>query len=71
MNYLAIPTDPSVYSRTPEEFWCVHDVQRGTARSQVADQIAETLAAVGVQHIYGIVGDSLNGLTDASRRLPA
>ena len=34
----------------------------------VADQIAETLAAVGVKRIYGIVGDSLNGLTDAIRR---
>jgi pyruvate dehydrogenase (quinone) len=34
----------------------------------VADQIAETLAAVGVKRIYGIVGDSLNGLTDALRR---
>ena len=29
----------------------------------VADQFAETLAAVGVKRIYGIVGDSLNGLT--------
>jgi pyruvate dehydrogenase (quinone) len=34
----------------------------------VADQFAETLAAVGVRRIYGIVGDSLNGLTDAIRR---
>ena len=34
----------------------------------VADQIAEILAAVGVKRIYGIVGDSLNGITDASRR---
>jgi pyruvate dehydrogenase (quinone) len=34
----------------------------------VADQFAETLAAVGVKRIYGIVGDSLNGLTDAIRR---
>jgi len=33
----------------------------------VADQFAETLAAAGVQRIYGIVGDSLNGLTDAIR----
>jgi pyruvate dehydrogenase (quinone) len=30
----------------------------------VADQFAEALAAVGVKRIYGIVGDSLNGLTD-------
>src|SRR5271166_8991 len=34
----------------------------------VADQLAETLAAVGVKRIYGIVGDSLNGLTDSIRR---
>jgi len=34
----------------------------------VADQFAEILAAVGVKRIYGIVGDSLNGLTDAVRR---
>src|SRR4030088_2820144 len=34
----------------------------------VADQFAETLAAVGVKRIYGIVGDSLNGLTDALQR---
>ena len=37
------------------------------ARS-VADQFAETLAAAGVKRIYGIVGDSLNGITDALRR---
>ena len=34
----------------------------------VADQFAETLTAAGVKRIYGIVGDSLNGLTDAIRR---
>ena len=34
----------------------------------VADQFAETLAAAGVKRIYGIVGDSLNGITDALRR---
>src|ERR1700694_1557531 len=34
----------------------------------VADQFADTLAAVGVKRIYGIVGDSLNGLTDSLRR---
>ena len=34
----------------------------------VADQFAETLATVGVTRIYGIVGDSLNGLTDSIRR---
>jgi pyruvate dehydrogenase (quinone) len=34
----------------------------------VADQFAETLAVAGVKRVYGIVGDSLNGLTDAFRR---
>ena len=34
----------------------------------VADQFAETLAAAGVKRIYGIVGDSLNGITDAIRQ---
>jgi pyruvate dehydrogenase (quinone) len=33
-----------------------------------ADLLAETLAHVGVRRIYGVVGDSLNGLTDALRR---
>ena len=32
-----------------------------------ADQFAETLAIAGVKRIYGIVGDSLNGLTDSIR----
>ncbi|HEY1890582.1 MAG TPA: thiamine pyrophosphate-binding protein, partial [Steroidobacteraceae bacterium] len=36
--------------------------------STVADQFAEVLAAGGVKRVYGIVGDSLNGLTDAIRR---
>jgi hypothetical protein len=34
---------------------------------RVADQFVEILAAAGVKRIYGIVGDSLNGLTDALR----
>lgn len=34
----------------------------------VADQMVETLLTAGVKHIYGIVGDSLNGFTDALRR---
>ncbi|MEL7683150.1 ubiquinone-dependent pyruvate dehydrogenase [Citromicrobium bathyomarinum] len=34
----------------------------------VADQMVDTLKAAGVQRIYGIVGDSLNGFTDALRR---
>jgi pyruvate dehydrogenase (quinone) len=34
----------------------------------VADQFAAILAAAGVKRVYGVVGDSLNGLTDALRR---
>jgi len=34
----------------------------------VADQFIETLAAAGVKRIYGVVGDSLNGLTEAIRK---
>jgi pyruvate dehydrogenase (quinone) len=35
---------------------------------KVADQFADVLVAAGVKRIYGIVGDSLNGLTDSLRR---
>src|SRR6201991_1448621 len=34
-----------------------------------ADYMAETLAQAGVERIYGVVGDSLNGFTDSLRRL--
>jgi len=34
-----------------------------------ADFMAEALAQAGVKRIYGVVGDSLNGFTDALRRL--
>ena len=36
--------------------------------STAADFMAETLANAGVKRIYGVVGDSLNGFTDALRR---
>ncbi len=36
--------------------------------SSVAESLVATLAAAGVKRIYGIVGDSLNGITDAMRR---
>jgi hypothetical protein len=45
----------------------VHRGERAMAKT-VADQFAEVLAIAGVKRIYGIVGDSLNGLTDAIRR---
>lgn len=34
----------------------------------VAEQITATLKGVGVERIYGVVGDSLNGITDALRK---
>src|SRR5260370_22631145 len=34
----------------------------------VAEDLVDTLAKAGVQRIYGIVGDSLNPVTDAIRR---
>ena len=34
----------------------------------IADHLAQTLAAAGVSHIWGVAGDSLNGLTDSLRR---
>jgi pyruvate dehydrogenase (quinone) len=34
---------------------------------KVADVFIETLAAAGVQRVYGVVGDSLNALTEAIR----
>lgn len=34
----------------------------------VADQMVDTLTAAGVKRVYGIVGDSLNGFTDALRK---
>ena len=37
--------------------------------STAADYMAKALAEAGVKRVYGIVGDSLNGFTDALRRL--
>lgn len=38
------------------------------ANTKVADVVTETLHVAGVQRIYGVVGDSLNGITDSLRR---
>ena len=37
-------------------------------KTLIADLFADTLHLAGVQRIYGVVGDSLNGLTDSLRR---
>jgi hypothetical protein len=34
---------------------------------KVADLLVDVLAEAGVRRIYGVVGDSLNGITDAIR----
>src|SRR5215475_3063824 len=42
--------------------------RRDMARA-VADFMVETLKQAGVKRVYGVVGDSLNGFSDALRRL--
>src|ERR1700736_2307497 len=37
------------------------------ARKKVAELFVETLAMAGVKRVYGVAGDSLNGITDAIR----
>src|ERR1700733_1421754 len=37
------------------------------ATTKIANIIVETLASVGVKRVYGVPGDSLNGITDAIR----
>ena len=36
-----------------------------SAPINVADMVVETLQEIGVRRIYGVVGDSLNGITEA------
>jgi pyruvate dehydrogenase (quinone) len=36
--------------------------------NNIADLLVETLAVAGVERVYGVSGDSLNGITDAIRR---
>src|ERR1700712_862267 len=38
------------------------------AHQTIAELIVDTLIAAGVKRIYGVTGDSLNGLSDALRR---
>lgn len=38
------------------------------ATKTVADLLVQTLAAAGVERLYGVSGDSLNGITDSIRR---
>src|ERR1700724_1686880 len=43
-------------------------LRRHVMTRTVAEHLVDTLAQAGVQRIYGIVGDSLNPVTDAIRR---
>lgn len=38
------------------------------AKQTAAELLVDTLAAAGVKRVYGVAGDSLNGITDAIRR---
>src|SRR5258708_15533023 len=38
-------------------------------RQTIADYLARTLAAADVERIWGVTGDSLNGLSDSLQRL--
>src|SRR6185295_11570591 len=38
------------------------------SKKSVAELLVETLARAGVERIYGVPGDSLNGITDSIRR---
>ncbi len=38
------------------------------AKKRVADVLVDTLAAAGVERLYGVAGDSLNGITDSIRK---
>jgi pyruvate dehydrogenase (quinone) len=51
----------------------VHDAKLGREKSmhmakRVADLLVEVLLEAGVQRMYGVSGDSLNGITDAIRQ---
>ena len=37
------------------------------AKKRVPDVLIETLVAAGVKRVYGLVGDSVNGVTDSIR----
>src|ERR1700693_3768125 len=42
-------------------------IRRLAIMTNVADRLVQTLSAAGVARIYGLVGDSLNGITDSLR----
>lgn len=42
-------------------------MERSELAKKVAESFVESLAAAGVERIYGVAADSLNGLTDSVR----
>ena len=44
------------------------DSERALMTRSVSDVFIETLVAAGVRRVYGVVGDSLNGITEVIRR---
>ncbi len=36
--------------------------------ANIAEVLVETLVAAGVKRVYGVAGDSLNGMTESIRR---
>jgi pyruvate dehydrogenase (quinone) len=48
---------------------CIYIRKQGVimAKKRVADLLVDVLAAAGVKRIYGVSGDSLNGITDSIR----
>src|ERR1700680_4991310 len=44
-------------------------IARRHALPQAPDQVVDVLAAAGVKRVYGVVGDYLNGLTEAIRHV--
>src|SRR5262244_2843965 len=53
----------SYMTRTSHESWCKERVMA----TKAADVLVETLAQAGVERVYGVAGDSLNGIMDALR----
>jgi pyruvate dehydrogenase (quinone) len=41
--------------------------EKNMAKKRVADVLVDTVVSAGVKRVYGLVGDSLNGVTDSIR----
>src|SRR6202521_3533238 len=54
--------------RTDKASSILSDGSSSMAKKKVADLLVDVLAEAGVQNIYGVSGDSLNGITDSLRR---